>query len=252
MYVPTFFNNNDGAVNWPLFVVLIDEICTVLPSGIFSDVTTIVPFATDGSDTASALPAVTLRLFDVVVRERLVVEVFEEAIDTNVLALSVTPEALGEGVREALGETEGFGLADGVGLEVALGVALGDAAGDGVALAVGDGEGVGVATATGKPPPPPELFCAALIEKVFETADAAKNLVVADALAVTVHEPAEVRETLEPATVQLPIAVNTTGDPEEEVAEMLTGPGIICGEIVGKLIVCATFTTLKFFGVRPA
>jgi hypothetical protein len=88
--------------------------------------------------------------------------------------------------------------------------------------------------------------------KVFETAAAAKNFVVADAFAVTVHDPAEVSVTVVPEMVQLPLAVKTTGDPEDDVAETSTVAGIVCGEIVGKLIVCATFTTLKFFGVRPA
>jgi hypothetical protein len=88
--------------------------------------------------------------------------------------------------------------------------------------------------------------------KVFETAAAAKNFVVADAFAVTVHDPAEVSVTVVPEMVQLPLAVKTTGDPEDDVAETDTVAGIVCGEIVGKLIVCATFTTLKFFEARPA
>jgi hypothetical protein len=87
---------------------------------------------------------------------------------------------------------------------------------------------------------------------VFETGEAAKNLVVVDALAVMVHEPAAVRETVVPETVQLPDAVKTTGVPDEDVAEIPTEPGIVCGEMVGKLMVCVTLTTLKFFGVRPA
>jgi hypothetical protein len=81
---------------------------------------------------------------------------------------------------------------------------------------------------------------------------AAKNLVVAEALAVTVHEPAAVRVTVEPEIVQFPLAENVTGVPEEEVAETLTVLGIVCGEIVGKLIVCETFTTLKFLDDAPA
>jgi hypothetical protein len=93
---------------------------------------------------------------------------------------------------------------------------------------------------------------AALIVNVLVRADAAKNFVVADAFAVTVHDPAEVSVTVDPEMEQLPLAVKVTGDPDEDVAETVTEAGIVCGEIVGKLIVCATFTTLKFFGVRPA
>ena len=87
--------------------------------------------------------------------------------------------------------------------------------------------------------------------KVLIAGDAAKNLVVAEALAVTVQEPAEVSVTVDPEMVQLPLAVKVTGDPDEEVAETVTEAGIVCGEIVGKLIDCATFTTLKFFDVAP-
>jgi hypothetical protein len=145
-------------------VVFIDDTCTVLPSGILSEVTTVVPLATDGNVTASALPAVTARLFDVVASERRVVGVFEVAIATNVLALSVTPDALGEGVGEAVGvddgcglaDGEGVGLADGEGVGVALGVGVADALGEGVGLADGEGlaDGDGDATAKGNPPPP--------------------------------------------------------------------------------------------------
>ena len=177
---------------------------------------------------------------------------------------------LGVGVGEALGDGVGLGLALGVGEveglgvgdAVALGVGVGDALGDGVGLGVGEGDAAGAAKGNPpppakpppeKPPPPPEETSgAAAIVKVLIAGDAAKNLVVAEALAVTVQEPAEVSVTVDPEMVQLPLAVKVTGDPDEEVAETVTEAGIVCGEIVGKLIDCATFTTLKFFGVKPA
>ena len=177
---------------------------------------------------------------------------------------------LGVGVGEALGDGVGLGLALGVGEveglgvgdAVALGVGVGDALGDGVGLGVGEGDAAGAAKGNPpppakpppeKPPPPPEETSgAAAIVKVLIAGDAAKNLVVAEALAVTVHDPAEVSVTVDPEMVQLPLAVKVTGDPDEEVAETVTEAGIVCGEIVGKLIDCATFTTLKFFDVAPA
>jgi hypothetical protein len=127
-----------------------------LPFGIFSDVTTVVPFATDGSETASAFPAVTARLLDVVVSESRVVGVFEVAIATYVLGFKVNPEGLGDGFTETAGEAEGLGVAVGDGAALALGVgaalAVGDGlgVGDGVALAVGDGLGVGDGVGEGK------------------------------------------------------------------------------------------------------
>ena len=75
-----------------------------MPSGIFNDVTTVVPFATDGSVTASAFPAVTARLFDVVVSESRVVGVLEVAIATYVLGFRFIPVGLGEGFAETVGE----------------------------------------------------------------------------------------------------------------------------------------------------
>jgi hypothetical protein len=127
-----------------------------LPSGIFSDVTTVVPFATDGSETAMAFPAVTARLFDVVVSESRVVGVFEVAIATYVLGFRVNPEGLSEGFTETAGEAEGLGLAVGDGAALALGVgaalAVGEGLGveDGVALAEGLGVGEGLGVSEGK------------------------------------------------------------------------------------------------------
>ena len=126
-----------------------------MPSGIFSDVTTVVPLATDGSETASAFPAVTARLFDVVVSESRVVGVFEVAIATYVLVFKVNPEGLGEGFTVTAGDAEGLGLAVGDGAALALGagaaLAVGDGVGvgEGVALADGDGEGLGVGEGNG-------------------------------------------------------------------------------------------------------
>jgi hypothetical protein len=213
-----------------------------------------------------------LRLLDAVVNERRVVGVFDEAMATKVLALSVIPDGFGEGFADDVAEADGFGLAVGDGVALGLGVGdalpVGDGLGEGVgvALAVGDGlgDGVGVGegiiTAAGKLPPPPtkppppdeEETGAAAIVKVLVAAVAARNFVVADALAVMVHEPTAVSVTVEPETVQLPLAENVTGVPEEEVAEIVTGPGIVWGEIVGKLIDCETFTTLKFLDDAPA
>ena len=182
-----------------------------MPSGIFSEVTTVAPLATDGSVTATALPLVTVKLFDVVVNERRVVGVFDVAKDTNVLDFRVTPDGLGEGLGDAVADGEGLGLGVGVGVALALG--------EGVGVGVGEGEGVGVGiitTTTGAggagmppPPPPPPLGAtgAAAIVKTLVTVDATKYLVVADALAVTVQEPAAVNVTVEPETVQFPLAV---------------------------------------------
>lgn len=160
----------------------------------------------------------------------------------------------------ALGVAEGFavatadGVADalGVGLGVGFGVAL--AVGVGVALGVGVGLGEGSTTGVDVPPPvKPPLGggAAAEIEKVRDcVADA--YLVVADALAVIVQLPT-VNETVPEDTVQLPDAVNVTGTPETELAETLTVPEPVCEGIVEKLlIVWATLTTLKLFGVTPS
>jgi hypothetical protein len=174
------------------------------------------------------LPAVTVKIFDVVVNERRVVGVFDVAKDTNVLDFRVIPDALGEGFGVGVGEGvalalgEGFGV--GVGVALALGVGVGVGEGVGVGVGVGVGEGVGVitiTTATGStgaggagmppppPPPPPPLWAtgAAAIVKTLVTVDATRYLVVADALAVTEHEPAAVNVTVEPETVQFPLAV---------------------------------------------
>jgi hypothetical protein len=171
------------------------------------------------------LPAVTVKLFDVVVNERRVVGVFDVAKDTNVLDFRVTPDGLGEGLGDAVADGEGLGLGVGVGVALALGEGVGVgvalALGEGVGVGVGEGEGVGVGiitTTTGAggagmppppPPPPPPLGAtgAAAIVKTFVTLDATRYLVVADALAVTVQEPAAVNVTVEPETVQFPLAV---------------------------------------------
>jgi hypothetical protein len=167
---------------------------------------------------------VTVKLFDVVVNERRVVGVFDVAKDTNVLDFRVTPDGLGEGLGDAVADGEGLGLGVGVGVELALGEGVGVgvelALGEGVGVGVGEGEGVGVGiitTTTGAggagmpppPPPPPPLGAtgAAAIVKTLVTVDATRYLVVADALAVTEHEPAAVNVTVEPETVQFPLAV---------------------------------------------
>ncbi len=192
-----------------------------MPSGIFSEVTTVAPLATDGSVTATALPLVTVKLFDVVVNERRVVGVFDVAKDTNVLDFRVTPDGLGEGLGDAVADGEGLGLGVGVGVALALGEGVGVgvalALGEGVGVGVGEGVGVGIITTTtggggaGMPPPPPPpplgATGAAAIVKTFVTLDATRYLVVADALAVTVQEPAAVNVTVEPETVQFPLAV---------------------------------------------
>ena len=128
-----------------------------MPSGIFSDVTTVVPLATDGSDTASAFPAVTARLFDVVVSESRVVGVLEVAIATYVFGFSVTPEGLGEGFTVAAGVVEGLGLAVGDGAALALGVGAALAVGDGLGVGdgVGEGKGAGMIIGAGKLVVPP-------------------------------------------------------------------------------------------------
>ena len=232
-------------------------------------VSTVVPFGIDGRVTATALPLVIVSVLLDVARVNFVVGVFLVAIARKVLLLNGVWEA--EGLGFGVGEAEGLGvgvgdaeaLGEGVGVGVGVAAALGE--GVGVAEALGDGVGVGEGDANGagigkppppKPPPPPPpplvIIGAAAIVKVLIAAVAAKNLVVADALAVIVQEPAEVSVTVEPEIVQLPLAVKVTGVPEEDVAEIITGPGIVWGEIVGKLIDCATFTTLKFFDDAPA
>jgi hypothetical protein len=77
------------------------------------------------------------------------------------------------------------------------------------------------------PPPPPGITGAVAIVKVLVAVTPAKYFSVADALAVMVHEPAEVNVTTEPKIVQLPLAARTTGTPEEDDAETVRGPGIV-------------------------
>ena len=126
-------------------------------------------------------------------------------------------DAPADGLAEALGEA--LGVAELLGLGEALAVGDGVALGEGLAL--GEGETTGV----GAPPPPPKKppgAWPAEIAKVLSLV-AAANFVVADALALIVQLPA-VNVTVPDETEQLPVAVNVTGVPEEDVAEIATVP----------------------------
>jgi len=141
-----------------------------------------------------------------------------------VLAFSVVP-VLAEGA--ALADAPADGLAEALGVAELLGLGEALAVGDGVALgeglALGEGETTGAGA--GAPPPPPKKppgAWPAEIAKVLSLV-AAANLVVADALALIVQLPA-VNVTVPDETEQLPVAVNVTGVPEEDVAEIATVP----------------------------
>jgi len=125
-------------------------------------------------------------------------------------------------------------MIDGVGLALGVGVSVG----------VGLGEGVGGAEAPPPPPPtPPPPPDAALIVKVLMTLVAARYLEDSAEFAVKVQVPAPVSVTINPEIVHDPSANTTTGIEEEDVAFIVTVPGIVCEGIVAKLIDCATFTT---------
>ena len=207
-----------------------------MPSGIFIEVTTVVPLATVGTETDTAFPAVTERVFALAVRETFVVGVLLVATATYVFALRVTVPAVAEGA--ALADAPADGLAEALGVAELLGLGEALAVGDGVALDDGLGLGDGETSGVGAPPPPPKKppgAWPAEIAKVLSLV-AAANLVVADALALIVQLPA-VNVTVPDETEQLPVAVNVTGVPEEDVAEIATVPDPVCGEIVGKLMV---------------
>ena len=196
---------------------------------------TVVPLATVGTETETALPAVTESVLALADKATFVVGVLLVATATNELALRVTVPAIAVGL--ALAEAPAEGLADALGLAEELGFGVALAVGDGVALGEGLADGDGETAGAGAPPPPknPPGAWAAEIEKVLSLV-AAAYLAVADALALIVQLPA-VNETVPDDTVQLPVAVNVTGVPEEDVAEIETVPDPVCGGMVEKLMV---------------
>jgi hypothetical protein len=123
-----------------------------LPSGIFIEVTTVVPLATVGTETDTAFPAVTERVFALAVRETFVVGVLLVATATYVFGLRVTVPAVAEGA--ALADAPADGLAEALGVAEALGLGEALAVGDGVALGEGLALGEGETTGVGAPPPP--------------------------------------------------------------------------------------------------
>lgn len=76
-------------------------------------VTTVVPLATEGNETARALPMLKLKFFVAAARVTRDVGTVEAATETKVFDLSVTPAGVGEGLGEAVGEGEGDGLGEG-------------------------------------------------------------------------------------------------------------------------------------------
>ena len=188
-----------------------------MPSGIFIEVTTVVPLATVGTETETAFPAVTERFFALAVRETFVAGVMLVATATNVFALSVIPPAEAEGL--ALADAPAEGLAEGLGVTEPLGLGVALAVGDGVALGEGLALGEGETTGVGAMPTPmkPPGGAPAEIEKL-RSSDADKYLAVDEAVPLIVQLPA-VNVTVLDEIVQLPDAVNVTDTPEEEVAE---------------------------------
>lgn len=125
-----------------------------MPSGIFIEVTTVVPLATLGTETDTAFPAVTERVLALAVRETFVVGVLLVATATKVFALRVTFPAVAEGA--ALADAPADGLAEALGVAELLGFGEALAVGEGVALVEGLGLGEGETSGVGAPPPPPK------------------------------------------------------------------------------------------------
>ena len=111
---------------------------------------TVIPLATVGTETETALPEVTDRVLALAARAIFVVGVLLVATATNEFALMVTVPtvAVGLALAEGLAEALGFGVALAVGDGVALAV------GDGVALGEGLADGDGETSGVGDPPPP--------------------------------------------------------------------------------------------------
>ena len=94
---------------------------------------------------------------------------------------------------------------------------------------------------------------ALMIENVCETEAAARKFALPACAAVIVHEPAPVRVTRVPATVQLPEAEKLTVKPDVAVALTLksASPKVLPGK-AAKVIVWLAWATVKLCGTLVA